>query len=229
MTLFKHSRFLCCSVPSIGVSTTSPKMSSLFKMSPTSAILFIKCRNRHHMKNNIRYKDNINNTSVIIFLKGALGLFSWLSLLLRRTQQNSQRWYFAWENLQEVFVMSVVVVVVLPHVRFLRFRATFPCYWHSIHLLRPVNASTGTELHPGYFRLLYFCQTFPWQFYHERYGFEWAFFTHRRFLPYAPSPTFLARFVTQMRAGTPHPGPSSVSTLTELSLLLTHGLELLIL
>ena len=34
--------------------------------------------------------------------------------------------------------------------------------------------------------------------YRERYGFEWAFFTHRRFLPYAPSqhfwhiPTFLA-------------------------------------
>ena len=34
--------------------------------------------------------------------------------------------------------------------------------------------------------------------YHERYGFEWAFFTHRCFLPYTPSwhfwhiPTFLA-------------------------------------
>ena len=26
--------------------------------------------------------------------------------------------------------------------------------------------------------------------YHERYGFEWAFFTHRRFLPYAPSQHF---------------------------------------
>ena len=26
--------------------------------------------------------------------------------------------------------------------------------------------------------------------YRERYGFEWAFFTHRRFLPYAPSPRF---------------------------------------
>ena len=29
--------------------------------------------------------------------------------------------------------------------------------------------------------------------YRERYGFEWAFFTHRRFLPYAPSPTFLTQ------------------------------------
>ena len=35
---------------------------------PTSATIFIKCRNRHHIKNNIRYKGNINNTSVIIFL-----------------------------------------------------------------------------------------------------------------------------------------------------------------
>ena len=25
------------------------------------------------------------------------------------------------------------------------------------------------------------------------YGFEWVFFTHRRFLPYAPSPTFYLR------------------------------------
>ena len=127
MTLFKHSRFLCCSMPSFGVSTTSPKMSSLFNVT----ILFIKCRNRHHMKNNIRYKGNINNTSVIIFLKRALGLFWWLSLLLRRTQQNSQRCYFAWENLQKVFVMLVVVVVALPHRRLLHFRATFPCHWHS--------------------------------------------------------------------------------------------------
>ena len=29
--------------------------------------------------------------------------------------------------------------------------------------------------------------------YRKRYGFEWAFFTHRRFLPYTSSPTFLAQ------------------------------------
>ena len=34
------------------------------------------------------------------------------------------------------------------------------------------------------------CFTFPSHFYREHYGFEWAFFTHRRFLPY----TFLPRF-----------------------------------
>ena len=38
------------------------------------------------------------------------------------------------------------------------------------------------------------------------------FFSHTRFLPYTPS------FVTQVRAGTPHPGSSSVPALTELSL-----------
>ena len=32
--------------------------------------------------------------------------------------------------------------------------------------------------------------TIPLSSYCERYGFEWAFFTHRRFLPYAPSRHF---------------------------------------
>ena len=68
MTLFKHSRFQCCSMPSFGASTTSLKKSLSFNMFPTPAIVFIKYRNRHHMKNNIRYNGNINNTSVIIFL-----------------------------------------------------------------------------------------------------------------------------------------------------------------
>ena len=33
--------------------------------------------------------------------------------------------------------------------------------------------------------------TIPLSSYHERYGFEWGFFTHRRFLPYAPSRHFV--------------------------------------
>ena len=84
-------------------------------------------------------------------------------------------------------------------------------------LLRTVKVSTSSELYPGYFRLLYFCQDFPSQFYRQRYDFEWTFFTHGRF--YASSPIFLEYFVTQMRAGTSHAGSSSVSALTELSLL----------
>ena len=63
------------------------KNSSSFYISPTLAIIF-KFRNRQHMKNNIRYKGNINNTSVIIFLK----------------VKNSQRCYFAWENLRGGFL-----------------------------------------------------------------------------------------------------------------------------
>ena len=38
----------------------------MFSISP---IIFIKCPNRHQMKNNIRYNGNINNASVIIFFK----------------------------------------------------------------------------------------------------------------------------------------------------------------
>ena len=72
-----------------GVSTMSLKNSLSFSMFATSAIIFIKCRNCHQMKNNIRCKGNINNTSVIIFLKSKI--------------KNSQRWYFAWENLRGGF------------------------------------------------------------------------------------------------------------------------------
>ena len=35
--------------------------------------------------------------------------------------------------------------------------------------------------------------TIPLSSYRERYNFEWAFFTHRRYLSYAPSPTFYLR------------------------------------
>ena len=78
MTPFNSSRFLCYSVASFVVSTTSPKKPS------ASTIIFIKCQDLQHMKKNIRYKGNTNNTFVIIFLK----------------IKNSQRWYFAWENFQ---------------------------------------------------------------------------------------------------------------------------------
>ena len=66
----------------------------------------------------------------------------------------------AWENLQEVFAMLVVVVVVFLtggfYVSGLLFLATGTPPW----LLRPVKAFTSSELYPGYFRLLYFRQAF---------------------------------------------------------------------
>ena len=46
--------------------------------------------------------------------------------------------------------------------------------------------------------------TFPGSSYRERYGFEWALFTHIRFLLYAPSPTFLIQptFIKASCSGT---------------------------
>ena len=82
-------------------------------------------------------------------------------------------------------------------------------------LFRPVKASTISELCSGYFRLLYFCQAFPSHFYRERYAFERAFFTYRRFLKCVSSPHFGT--FCDSDAGTPHPGSSSVPALTDLS------------
>ena len=94
MALFKHPHFLCCSMPSFGVSTTSPKNSSSFNVSPLYiAIIFITYRNRQHLKNN---KGNTNNSSVIIFLK----------------VKNSQRCYFAWVVILLFFIFDLHFVVV---------------------------------------------------------------------------------------------------------------------
>ena len=95
MTLFNSSRFLCCSMSSFGVSTTS------FNMFSTSAMIFIKCWNQYHMKNNTRYKGNINITSVIIFLK--------------LPAENLQ--YFPWDNLQWdfccIFILFLTFILLL--------------------------------------------------------------------------------------------------------------------
>ena len=95
----------------------------------------------------------------------------------------------AWENFQEVFVMLVVVVVFLPHWRFF------------ISLLFDIIPHPSVDYRRVFTPILYF-QSSPSQgdsrHFHfltipsclERYGLEWAFYAHRRFLPYAPSPTF---------------------------------------
>ena len=94
-------------------------------MFSASAIIFITCRNRHHMKSNIRYKANINNTTAIIFLIGNL-VFS-PSLLCDLTKLPAM--VLASENLQEVFVM--LVVVFLTGIFYIS-GLTFPCHRHSI-------------------------------------------------------------------------------------------------
>ena len=113
----------------------------------------------------------------------------------------------------------LVVVVVFPHWRLLLFWATFPCHRHS---------TLASQAHECLQRLwalpwllpvaLLFARLFPSEFYHECYGFQWTFFTHRRFLAYASSATFLEQLLTQMRAGARYPASSSVPALTELSL-----------
>ena len=139
MALFKHSRFLCCSLSSFGVSTMSPKNSLSFNMSPTSAIIFIKCRNRHHMKNNIRYKGNINNTSVIIFFNWRTKIPSDVTLLGRTTI--------------EVFVMLVVVVYSFLFffllLFFIHFYSSFCCCSSFIAFQRHLSPFRG--LSPGFY------------------------------------------------------------------------------
>ena len=133
------------------------------------------------MKNNIRYKGNTNNTSVIIFLIGqklpamvlCLGepprRFLLLLLFIHFCSSFCCCSSF-------IFVLHFVVVV-LHFISRLLCHVTGTPPW----LLRPVKASTSSELYPGYFWLLYFCQAFPSQFYRERYGFERAFFTLHSF------------------------------------------------
>ena len=82
--------------------------------------------------------------------------------------------------------MLVVVVVAFPHWRFLRFRATLPCHRHSTLACDAREGLHPLGALPWLLSVALFCQAFPSQFYRERYGFEWAFFTNRRFLSYAP-------------------------------------------
>ena len=111
-----------------------------FNMSPASAIIFIKCQNRHHMKNNKRYKGNTNNTSVINF-------FNWNTktprdvTLLGRTSS-------------EIFVMLVVVFDF--HISSdLHFVVVFHLSFFFIHIFFPTSSLTlpwtiTGFLHPFY-------------------------------------------------------------------------------
>ena len=113
------------------------------------------------MRNNIRYKGNVNNTSVIVSLIDTLDDFCKLN-------KNFQRWYFVWDNLQEVFEMLVVAFInccfcdvgfCCFYVFGLLFHANDTPPW----FLRPVKASTSSELYYGYLWLLYFSVTFSQQ------------------------------------------------------------------
>ena len=64
------------------VSAVSRRKSSSFNIFSTSVIAFIKCRNRHHMKNNMRYKGSIIKASIIMFLKSKVKKFLAMVLCL---------------------------------------------------------------------------------------------------------------------------------------------------
>ena len=150
------------------------------------------------------------------FFNEALALFWCLSLLLRRTQQNSQRWYFAWENLQEVFVMLVVVVVVFLTGGFYVSGLLFHATGTPPHLIRPVKASSGSDLYPGCFRLLYFCQAFSVTVLPRALRFWVGIFYPQTFFTLSFF-TDIFRTVCESDVDR-NPGSSSVPALTELSL-----------
>ena len=88
------------------------------------------------------------------------------------------------------------------------FCSSFVVIHHSVFFIAVLHSFPGyfampPALHPGFSgpwrpppALSSTLATFDclWFFiYRERYGFEWELFTHRRFLPYAPFPTFLTQ------------------------------------
>ena len=198
---------------------------SSFSILSTSAIIFITFQNCHHMTNHMRYKGNINNTSVIIFLMGSflnlvifLWLFpstkftSWMSFVNSRkppAMVTSRRFLWCWLLL---LLFSSLDVFTFPDF-FFHATGTPPLL---LKPLKPLSALSFNLASLG-------CYTFPRLFghilYRERYGFKRAFFTHRAFLPCTPSPHFWHIL--------PHPPLCLPSQSCPYRL--THGLELLIL
>ena len=84
-----------------------------------------------------------------------------------------------------LFIFDVVYLHLLMFFIFI----WFPGYFVMSPALHPGfsdpwrSPSTLSSTPTTFYCLLFFI-------YCERYGFEWAFFTHRRFLPYAPSQHF---------------------------------------
>ena len=91
------------------------------------------------------------------------------------------------------------VVVSSFHFYFILFLLFFICRCSSFTFTSRHHLSLFRGLFytfsPAHCRLIRdtFISTFPGSSYREHYGFECAFFTHRRFLLYAPSPTFLTQ------------------------------------
>ena len=76
------------------------------------------------------------------------------------------------------FNFDLHFVIILHFVSRLLYHVTSTPPW----LLRPVKTSTSSELYPNYFWMSFL--------FHLLRALKWAFFTHSRFLPYAPSRHF---------------------------------------
>ena len=115
--------------------------------------------------------------------------------------------------------MMLVFVAVFPHWTFLSFQATFLCHWHCTRA-----SKTPEDVHqlwalPWLLSVaLLFALLFRNSFTASATFLSKHFLITGVFLPHTSSPTYLEQFVTQMWAGTSHPGSSSVPDLTELSL-----------
>ena len=96
------------------------------------------------------------------------------------------------------FIFVLHFAVVLHFIFDLHFVVVLHLSFFFIRLLFDIIPHPSVDYRWVFTPILYFhdtlsFSTFPGSSYRERYGFESAFFTHRRFLPYAPSPTFLTQ------------------------------------
>ena len=140
---------------------------------------------------------------------------------LLQTQQNSQWWYLLGRTSRRFLWCWLLLLLLLFYLTggfsFIAFRR-HPSPFRELSLGFYTHFIFSAQFVAKWFATLSFelFSAFTSQFYRERYSCEQAFFTLHSF------PRFWHVFVTQMQAGTPHPGSSSVPALTGLSLL-THA------
>ena len=123
----------------------------------------------------------------------------------------------AWENLEEVFVM-LVVVVVLPHWRFLRFWTTFSCHRHSTLFFQALEGLHQLWALPWQLSVALILPGFSVTVLPRALRFWVGVFLPTGFFILHSYPTLWHVFVTQMWAETPYPGSSSVPVLIKFSL-----------
>ena len=118
-----------------------------------------------------------------VLVTSAILLLNLLTIFLKSKLKNSQRWYLLGRTSGDFCDDDLHFVVVILHLLHLSMFFILLLYLHLISRL--LYHVTGTPL-----VLSSTSTTFDCLFFficRERYGFDQAFFTHRRFLPYVPS------------------------------------------